>query len=207
MPGHSFLLGNYAADKLTRRGALLGPSATPCSLSLPSYLSYPLFFFSRTGGVLSHRSILTHRFAQFPPGNLCSLVTLAVFSLVYAATDTAYCSALILLGLAESRIFPAAHADTRHRTPLISFCTVQLWTLCVDCSLETLCLSTTSGPDPGELPGFWGSVVFRHALIPRKGSGNQQQQQQEVISRAKFDLNSPSCFGETKSTYVGTNVH
>ena len=33
-----------------------------------------------------------------------------------------------------------------------------------------------SGPDPGELPGFWGSMVFRHAPIPRKGSGNQQQQ-------------------------------
>ena len=30
----------------------------------------------------------------------------------------------------------------------------------------------TSGPDPGELPGFWGSMVFRHAPIPRKGSGN-----------------------------------
>ena len=33
---------------------------------------------------------------------------------------------------------------------------------------------TTSGPDPGELPGFWGSMVFRHAPIPRKGWGNQQ---------------------------------
>ena len=36
----------------------------------------------------------------------------------------------------------------------------------------------TSGPDPGEFPGFWGSMVFRHAPIPRKGSGKQQQQQQ-----------------------------
>ena len=26
---------------------------------------------------------------------------------------------------------------------------------------------------------FWGSMVFRHAPIPRKGSGNQQQQQQQ----------------------------
>ena len=31
---------------------------------------------------------------------------------------------------------------------------------------------TTSGPCAGELPGFWGSMVFRHATIPRKGSGN-----------------------------------
>ena len=41
------------------------------------------------------------------------------------------------------------------------FCTVQLQTV-----------STTSNPGPGELPDFWGSMVFRHALIPRKGSGN-----------------------------------
>ena len=38
----------------------------------------------------------------------------------------------------------------------------------------------TSGPDPGELPGSWGFMVFRHAPIPRKGSGNQQQQQQHM---------------------------
>ena len=32
-PGHSFLPGNDAADELARRGALLAPFATPCSLS------------------------------------------------------------------------------------------------------------------------------------------------------------------------------
>ena len=69
--------------------------------------------------------------------------------------------------------------DTRPRTSLISFCTVQLRTLCAAHSLVTLCLFTTSGPDPGELLGFWGSMVFRHAPIPRKGSGKQQQQQQQ----------------------------
>ena len=41
------------------------------------------------------------------------------------------------------------------------------------------CLFTTSGPDPGELPGFWGSMVSRYAPIPRKGSGKQQQ----ILSR------------------------
>ena len=59
---------------------------------------------------------------------------------------------------------------------LLSFCTVQLRTLCAAHSLATLCLSTTSGPDPGELLSFWGSMVFRHALIPRKGSDKQQQE-------------------------------
>ena len=33
VPGHSFLLGNDTADELARRGALLAPSAFPCSLS------------------------------------------------------------------------------------------------------------------------------------------------------------------------------
>ena len=33
LPRHSFLPGNNAADKLVRRGALLAPSAIPCSLS------------------------------------------------------------------------------------------------------------------------------------------------------------------------------
>ena len=79
-------------------------------------------------------------------------------------------------GLAESRIPPAVPQGTRPRTPLISFCTVQLRTLCTAHSLATLCPSTTSGPDLEELPGFWGSMVFRYAPIPRKGSGNQQQQ-------------------------------
>ena len=72
--------------------------------------------------------------------------------------------------------------DTRPRTPLISFCTVQLRTLCAAHFLATLCLCTTSGPDLGELPGFWGSMVFRLAPIPRKGSGNQKQQHLTFLS-------------------------
>ena len=77
--------------------------------------------------------------------------------------------------------------DTRPRTSLISFCTVQLRTLCAAHSLATLCLFMTSGPDPGELPGFWGSMVSRHAPIPRKGSGKQQQQQ-HLLKTHLFEL-------------------
>ena len=99
---------------------------------------------------------------------------LAVFSLIFAAMDTAFLEVLISLGLAESRILPAAPVDTHPRTPFISFCTVQLQTLYAAHSLATLCLSMTSGPDPGELPGFFSSMVFRHARIPRKWLGKQQ---------------------------------
>ena len=68
-----------------------------CCLRLPQSLVVSFLLslvstlvFSRTGGVLSHRNILTHRFPQFPPRNLCSLVMLDVSSLVFAATDTAF---------------------------------------------------------------------------------------------------------------------
>ena len=135
--------------------------------------------FSRTGGVLSHQSILTHRFPQFPPRNLCSLVMLAVSSLVFAATDAAFFQVLISLELAKSRILSAAPMDTSPKTPLVSFCTLLLRTRCAAHSLATLCLCTTPSPDPGELPGFWGSMVSRHAPIPRKGSSNQQQPQKK----------------------------
>ena len=94
---------------------------------LLSVVSTLVFF--RTGGVLSYLDHLIHRFPLFSLRNLCSFVTLAVPSLVFAATDTAFCYALISLGLAESRILLAASADIRPRTLLISFCTVQLRTL------------------------------------------------------------------------------
>ena len=149
-----------------------------CYLRLPQSLVVSLLLplvFSRTGGVLSHQNSLTHRFPRFPLRNLCSLVMLAVSSLVYVATDTAFSLVLISLELAESKILPVAPTNTRSRTPLISFCSVQLRTLCATHSLATLCLCTTSGPDIGELPGFWGPMVSRHAPIPWKGSDNQQQ--------------------------------
>ena len=169
VPGHSFHPGNDAADELARRGKLPLSSAIPSSLS--PLISRIHLVLSRTGGILSHRSSLTHRFLRFPPRNLCSLVMLAVSSLVFAATDTAFFQVLISLGLAKLRILPAAPVDTRPRTSLISFCTVQLRTLCAAYSLTTFCLFTTSGPDPVELPGFWDSMVFCHAPNPRKGSG------------------------------------
>ena len=63
------------------------PLSLVVSLLLPVVSTLAL---SRTGGVLSLRSILTHRFPRFSPRSLCSLVMLAVSSLVFAATDTAF---------------------------------------------------------------------------------------------------------------------
>ena len=66
----------------------LRPPQSPVVSLLLSLVS--TFVFGRTGGVLSHQSILRHRFPRFPPRNLCSLVMLAVSCLVYAAMDTAF---------------------------------------------------------------------------------------------------------------------
>ena len=109
----------------------LQPLVVSLLLSIVSTLA-----FSRTGGVLSHRSSLTHRFPRFPPRNLCSLVMLTVSSLVFAATDTTFCCALVSLGLQNRESFLQCL-----RTPLISFRTVQLWTLCTAHALATLCAS------------------------------------------------------------------
>ena len=65
--------------------------STTCTLcnplsSLSSYLSYPVLSFLK----LYYLNSSTHRFPQSPLTNLYSLVTLAVFSLIFAATDTAF---------------------------------------------------------------------------------------------------------------------
>ena len=62
----------------------------PLSLVVPLLSFVSILVFSWTGGILSHLNSLTHRFPQFPPRNLCSLVMLAVSSLVFAAMDTAF---------------------------------------------------------------------------------------------------------------------
>ena len=87
VPGHSFFPWNDAADELVRRGALLAPSAISCSLS-------PLLSRIHSRLISDWRRTVSSKFfdKQVPSissEELGSLVTLAVFSLVYAATDTA----------------------------------------------------------------------------------------------------------------------
>ena len=72
------------------------PDGKRCLRPLQSVLASSLisrihFSFTWTGGILSHQKFLTHRFPRFPPRNFCSLVMLTVSSLVFAATNTAFC--------------------------------------------------------------------------------------------------------------------
>ena len=158
---------------------LLVPSAIPCSLSsLISRIHSCLF--------LDWRHTVSSKF--------CDTQALSIFTEEVVVLRHARCVlsrlcynrhslllAPISLELAESKIFLAALADTRLRTPLISFCTVQLRTLCVARSLAIFCLCTTSGPGPEELLGFWGLMVFHHPPILRKGSGNNNNSKTEII--------------------------
>ena len=152
-----------------------------------SYLSYPTLSFFRLKAYCLIEILQHSRFPWFLMRNLCFFITLTVFFLVYAATDTAYCYALTSLGLAESRILPAAPADTRSRTPLISFCTVQLQTLCAACSLATLCLSRPLIQALGSCPA--SGAPWSSAMLQSHRRGRVATTTIAVIQ------NSSSCFG------------
>ena len=162
--GHSFLQGNDTADELTRWGALLAPSTIPCNLSrLISRIHSHLF--------LDWRHTVSSKYfdTQVPLISTEELVLPRPACCVLSCLCSNGHS--LLLGSYLSRIGrienPSCSAcETRPRTTVISFCTVQLRTLCATHSLVTLCLFTISGSETGELPGFWGSMVFRHAPIP-----------------------------------------
>ena len=108
VPRHSFLLGTTRLMSWSdKRGVLLN-----CPLqSLVVFLLLSLVFtllFSRTGGVLSHLNSLTRRFPQFPPRNLCSLVS--VLSRLRCNGHSLPLRSY-LSKIAESKIIPAAPAD------------------------------------------------------------------------------------------------
>ena len=133
VPRRSFLPENDAADKLARRGALLAPSAIPCSLSLISRIHSYLFsdwrrtvsskFFDTQVPSTSTEELVLPRHAR------CVLSRLRCNG--HSLPLSSYLSRI-------GRILPAAPVDIRPRTSLISFCTDQLRALCAACSLETL---------------------------------------------------------------------
>ena len=164
VPGHSFLPGNDAADELARRGALLAPSAIPCSLS--PRISRLFSDWRRTVSSKYFDTQVPSIFTEelvLPRHARCVLSRLRCngHSLLLG-------SYLSRIGKIENSSCSACEHSSQNTSHLI------LHGRATD-SLTTLCLFTTSGPDPGELPGFWGPMVFRHAPIPWKGSGNQQQ--------------------------------
>ena len=145
------------------------PSAIPCIFSpLISRIHSSLFF--GTGGVLSlfnfsrQVSSISTKELVLPCHARCIL-----FRLCCNGHSLLLSSYLSRIGRIEN---PSCSAcGTRPRTLLISFFTVQLQVVCAAHSLATLCLSTTSGPGPRELPGFRGLHGLPPCPHPSEGVG------------------------------------
>ena len=169
VPGHSFLPGSDATDELVRRGALLVPTVIPCSLLLLIFrIHSSLFsdwrrtvsskFFDTQVPLVETEELVLPRHACCVLSRLCcnghSLLLSSYLSRIGRIENPSWSVAVI-----------------RSRTLLISFCTVPATD-----SLRRLLfgdsLSPDSCPGRGEFPGFWGSMVFCHAFIPRKESGS-----------------------------------
>ena len=163
---HPFIAGNDAADELARREVLLLPSAIPCSLCpLISRIHFCLFsdwrcivsskFFDPQVSSISTEELVLPRHARCVLSRLrCNGRSLLLGSY------------LSRIGRIENLSCSACGHSSQDTSHLILHCPAA--------DSATLCLSTTSGPGSGELPGFWGSMIFRHAPIPRNGSGNNK---------------------------------
>ena len=159
--GHSFLPGNDVADELTRREALLVPSAIPCSLSpLNSRIHSSLF--SDWRRTVSSKFFDTH----------VSSISTEELVLLRHVLSRLRCNGHSLYLSRIGRIENPSCSACGHSFQDTSHSALSTYKFFAPLALS---LSTTSGPDPGELPGFWGSMVFRHAPIPRKGSGNNSR--------------------------------
>ena len=139
-------------------------SAT-CALVV-SYLSYPLFSFVGLEAhclieILRHAGSLDFHRRTCAPSS-CSLCSLS------STLQQTQPSVLVSLGLAESRILPAAPVDTRPRTPLISFCTVQLRTLRRSLFGDSLSLRPLV-QTLGSCPASW--ATWFSAMPPSLGRG------------------------------------
>ena len=159
-PRHSFLPGYDAADELASWGALLAPSATSCSLS-PLTCRIQSCLFSDWRRTVSSKFFAT-QVRSISTEELCSLCPLS--STLQRTQSVFRFFPLSKICRIENPSCSACGHSSQGTSHLILYCPA------TD-SLATRCLSTTSG----ELPGFWGSMVFRHAPFRRKGSGNQQQ--------------------------------
>ena len=168
-PGHSFLPGNDAADQLATRGALLVPSAILCSLS-PLISRIHSYHFSEWRCTVSSKFFDAHVSSISTEEHVLPRHTRCVLSRLRCNGHSLLLSSYLFKnGRIENPCCSACGHSSQNTSHLILHCPA---TDSLRRSLfGTLCFSTTSGPGPGMLPSFWGSMVFRHAAIPGKGPG------------------------------------
>ena len=142
------------------------PSAMPCSLS-PLISRIQSFLFSNWRRTVSSKFFDT----QVPSISTEELVlprhARCVLSRLRCNGQSLLLSSyLSRFGRIENPSCSACGHPSQDTSHLILHCPA---TDSLRCSLFGDCLSSTSGPGPGEFPSFWGSMVFRHA--PSLGRG------------------------------------
>ena len=192
VPGHSFLLGNHAADELARRGALLAPSAIPCRLSpLISRIHSCLFsdwrrtvsskFFDTQVSSISTEELVLPRHARCILSRLrCNGHNLLLGS---------YLSRIVRIENPSCSACGHSSQDTSH---LILHCPA------TDSLPRSLFGDSLSLYDLCFRPWRVARLLGLHAPIPRKGSGNQQQQAivpAPINSRLNVVVRSPTPLG------------
>ena len=188
VPGHSFLPGNHAANELTRRGALLAPSAIPCSLSpLISRIHYSLFsgwrctvsskFFDTQVPSISTEELVLSRHVR------------CVLSRLRCNGQNLLSSYLSRIGRIENRSCSACRHSSQDISHLILHCPA------TDSLHHSLFGDSLSLYDlwlgPWRVSRLLGSMVFRHAPIPRKGSGNNNNMLTLKSCFTKIDVIAP----------------
>ena len=183
VPGHSFLPGNDTADKLARRGALLAPYAISCSLS-------PLTFRIHSRLLSNWRHTVSSKYfdTQVPSISTEELVLPRYARCVLSRLRCNGHSLLLgsylpRIGRIENPSSSACEHSSQDVSHLILHCPA------TDSLRRSLFGDSLSLYDlwsrPWGVSRLLGSMVFRHAPIPRKGSGKQQQQH---VSKCSYCL-------------------
>ena len=169
--------GNDAADELARRGALLALSAIPCSPSPLISLTHSSLFLDWRRTVSSkffdtHASLISTEELVLPRHARCVLSRLRCNG--HSLLLSCY---LFRIGRIKNPCYSACRHSFQDTSYLILHCPA------TDFSRrslfgDSLFFFAISGPGLEKFPRFWGSMVLRHAPIPRKGSGNKSNNRQ-----------------------------
>ena len=161
------------ADELARQGALLAPSATPCSFS-PLISRIHSFLFSDWRHTVSSKFFDTQISSISTEELLLPCHARCVLSHLHCNKNSLFLdSYLSSIGRIENPSCSACGHSPQDTSHLILHCP----------TTDSLCCS-----EPGELPNFWGSMVFCHAPISWRGSPRLLCGRQVVQKPRKWQL-------------------
>ena len=166
--GHLFLPENNAADDQARQGALLALCAIPCSLSsVISRINSCLFSDWRRAVSSTFDTQVSSIFTEervLPRHARCVLSRLR-----WNGHSLLLSSYLSRIGRIKNPSCDACGHSFQDTSHLILHCPA------TDSLRRSLFGdSLASGAGPEQLPGFWGSMVYRHASISRKNNNNNR---------------------------------